>query len=120
MSDTVTIIGTVLVAAMTTGSAVYASKQSRKATKESNKLENTKVDSEAYDRAQKINQEIVEQLQEEVKRLNSLLTEERKDNRELRDTLTRMETQLGILRRALAAANVQIPIEALEEKDDMR
>lgn len=115
MSDIVTVIGTCLVGAMTAGSVMYTSKQSRKASREANKLEMKKVDSEAYDRAMAINKEIVDNLQAEINRLNALLLEERKDNKELRDTLARMQGQLNILKRAMASANVTIPMEALEE-----
>lgn len=96
-----------------TGLITY--RQATRALKASTRLENRKVDAEAYERARKFDQEVAAGIRAELDRaraeladLRAELRREQKENRELRRQIDQLERTMQRLRDRLTAAGFTV------------
>lgn len=94
----------IAVAAIGAFGGVLSFLQSRSVRQAQTKLDNRKVDAEAYERAREMDREVVEALREEIERLTSRLVDERNSNADLQerlDSLSDFQSQIFELKQEL-------------------
>lgn len=87
----------VIVAAIGAVGGFLSYMQASAVRREQRKMDNRKVDAEAYDRARKFDQEVVESLRAEIERLNVRLKDERERLEQERESATQLRQQLVVL-----------------------
>ena len=88
--------------------AYFAYKQSTKAAEATSKNQVLKVEAGAYERARKLYEDGIRQLEEQVQRLRQQLTDERDVSDKMRNRINAMEETIAMLRRQLINAGVEL------------
>lgn len=111
--------------------AIISAALTYRASSQANRVNSTKVDAEAYDRAQNIYKSGLAEyerqmglMREQVDRLERQVQEEREVTeklrryvRELRETIARMERHIAVMRRKLQAAGIAVPEPPADDGD---
>lgn len=81
--------------------------------RQSVRVERGKIEAGAYERAKKIYEDSITELEERIQRLRTDLDEERTDKRRLRDQVNGLQLLVERMRRHLLLAGIELDIEPM-------
>lgn len=90
------------------GAAYFAYRKSRTAAEAATKTASLQVEAGAYERARKLYEDGIRQLEDQVQRLRQQVTDEQEVSSRLRNRINEMEETIATLRRQLINAGIEL------------
>lgn len=95
--------------------SVFAYRQSSRAAEKASKTEAIKVEAGAYERARKLYENGIRQLEEQLDRLKLQLTDEQDVSAKLRKQISELEDTVSVLRQQLINAGIELAPMSVDE-----